>query len=433
MVTTELKGVYIKSRKGKPQEFASASMKEQDSYLVSMQQSRLSESIVCVEVGEKVLEGTVIGKPNGKYGAFVYSPVSGKVASIVQKLSIYGKLVDHILIIADKKNKTLDFPNIADLSKKSILERLMISGIIDSAGYPDYVKYIRKPVAKARLIISCIDNDPFLSAEEVNLRENVEACVKGANLYMTLVGVSKCDFLFSVNQASAIKALKKYLKENKISNISIKITPYIYPLSINEISKIYSGKVLDSAGRFYSGLYIETGIIAKKLFDAVYLNKPVVSRIMTIAGTGFIRKANFEVKVGTSLQAILDFVGVNVTNSKYKMICGGAMSGVAEESPEGTTTSSLEGVLFLTNSEFSGDEEMPCIRCGKCVDVCPARIMPYKIEELLLSGDYDIASRFGLSCCTECGACSYICPSKRYLAQRLIDGKDKIREWGGRK
>ena len=158
---------------------------------------------------------------------------------------------------------------------------------------------------------------------------------------------------------------------------------------------------------------------------------PVTSRLMTIAGSGFIRKANFEVKNGTSLKAIMDFVGVNNKEVAYKMICGGVMSGIAQETEEATVNMTNPAVIFMTKFEFNEESEYPCISCGKCVDVCPSKIMPYRVEEAIICGDYDIAKKMGVHACTSCGACSYVCPSKRYLTQRISDGRDKIAKMGG--
>ena len=230
MVTTELKGVYLRSRKGKARDFASSLMKEQDSYLVCMQQSKTAEATVCVKVGDEVAEGTVIGKPSNRYGVFVYSPVSGKVVNVIQKLSMFGKLVDHVLILADKKNKVSLLPKINEISRKTLLERLMISGIVDGVGEPSYTKFVRKPMDKTRLVISCVDNDPFISSAEITARENPEACVKGAELFMTLSNAKKCEFLFTGNQTATVKVIKKYLSDNKVKNIKVRVIQNIYPL-----------------------------------------------------------------------------------------------------------------------------------------------------------------------------------------------------------
>ena len=431
MITRDNIGVFIKNRKGKPLEFASSIMKEQDSYLVCMQQSPTSIAKVAVSVGESVLEGGQIGRPKDRYGCFVYSPTSGKVVDIIQKMSIYGTMCDHVLIVSNKKNERFEFPKLDEISRKTILERLMSSGILDLSGQPSYIKFVRKPNDKSRLFISCIDNDPFVSCEEVSFRENIDVCVKGAELYMNLINVSTATFVFSSNQKSAIKALKKHISDKKYSFIKIKVIDNVYPLSLNEITRNLSGKYLDDAGRYKKGIYIESGQTAKQLYEAVILGKPVISRLMTIGGNGFIRKANYEIKNGTSLRAIMDFVGGNTSVSEYKMICGGAMTGIAQESNDVTVNLVTPAVLFMTQQEFCREKETPCISCGRCVDVCPACIMPNRIETFLLDGDYDFAKKYGIANCTGCGACSYVCPAKRYLAQRIIDGRDKIASNGG--
>lgn len=434
MVISDNIGLMLPKRKGKALEFDSSFMKEQDSYLVPMEMASGTMASVCVNIGDTVKEGTLIGKPKDRRGCFVYSPISGKVTAIVQQLSLCGNLVDHVLIVSDKKNQVKTFPKLEDFTRKAMIERLMVSGIIGEENELCYIKYVRKPnTKKTRLIVSCIDNDPYVSASEVNFRENIDKCIKGSYEFMKLAETDFVTFVFTSNQKSAIKALKKYIKDNKLKNVRFDILPNIYPLTTVELTRYIVGKNLNASGRWNKGVYIENCFTCKQYYEAIFEGKPVISRLVTIGGTGFVRKGNYEIKVGTSLGAIMEYVGVRQTEEsrlKYKMICGGAMSGSAQESPKVTMNLSVPAVLFLSQHEFSEEKESPCMYCGKCADVCPAKIMPYKIDEFLASNDFDFAKQYGIECCTSCGACSYVCPAKRYLAQRISDGRDKIKEGG---
>ena len=222
------------------------------------------------------------------------------------------------------------------------------------------------------------------------------------------------------------------MSENKVKNYKIKILPNVYPLATVDIARMLTGKTLDDSGLFNVGLYIETCTTAKQFYDAVYRGYPVTSRLVTISGTGFVRRGNYEIKNGTQIASIMDYVGVKQPEHKafYKMICGGAMSGIAEESPNVTVNLSISGLLFLTSNDMLKEEENPCDYCGKCADICPAKIMPYKIDECLRDGDYDFAKNHGIDACTACGACSYICPQRRHLTQRISDGKKRLKEKG---
>ena len=432
MVTSDNVGVFVPDKKGKALEFSSSLMKEQDSYLVPMEQSAKALSTAVVKVGDKVLEGSVIGKPCDRHGVFIYSPVSGKVANIVQQLSLSGNIVDHVLIIADKKNNVQRFPILEQMDRKTLLERLMVSGIIDDSGEPDYIKYVRKPIDKTRLIVSCVDNDPYLSSSEVTLRENISACVKGAESFMSLCGAPKITFVCTVKQKSVIREFKKYIKENKTKHITVDVIKNVYPLSVDEITRYSTGKTLDAAGRHFMGLYIESVITCKQFFDCIYKGIPAISRMVTVTGSGFVRKGNYEIKIGTTLKAVADFVGVNPSQN-YKMICGGVLNGQAQESNNVSVSASVPGIIFLTQKDLNVEKESPCINCGKCSDICPAKILPYKLEKFIQNGDYDFAKRYGLDACTSCGACSYICPAKRYLSQRITDAKNKLDSVGGLK
>ena len=98
-----------------------------------------------------------------------------------------------------------------------------------------------------------------------------------------------------------------------------------------------------------------------------------------------------------------------------------------------SVSASVPGIIFLTQKDLNVEKESPCINCGKCSDICPAKILPYKLEKFIQNGDYDFAKRYGLDACTSCGACSYICPAKRYLSQRITDAKNKLDSVGGLK
>ena len=267
-------GVFLPQRKGKARDFASSIMKEQDSYLVPMEMARNTFASVCVSVGDQVEEGSLLGKPKDRYGCFVYSPVSGKVTAIVQQMSLTGNLVDHVLIVSDKKNRVKTFPSIQEMSRKALVERLMVSGCIGEGDELCYIKYVRKPsTSKSKLIVSCVDNDPYVSSSEVNVRENTAKVVKGALEFQKLAESSKVIFLFTSGQKSAIKALKKYVNENKINNFYIDIIPDIYPMTETEVVRYVTGKTLDASGRFAKGIYLESSFTCKQFYDAVYENE----------------------------------------------------------------------------------------------------------------------------------------------------------------
>lgn len=424
-------GICIKGQRKKTTEFDSSFIKEQDIYCVSMEQAPNAIGSPCVKVGDYVSEGTMIARPNNRNGVFVYSPVSGKVSQIIQKLSISGQLVDHVVIVPDKKNKVATLPRPDEINRKTLLERLMISGIVDDDGNADYIKYVRMPGAKTNLIISCVDNDPYISSNGITMKENLEKVYEGIKYYLIILGGDKATLLFTSKQTKLIKKVKQFIKvKNLKKELVVKITNDVYPLSNSEIVYSVTGRVLGESGRVSKGIYVESCVTAKLFAEAVDGKMPV-SRLMTINGSGFVRQGNFEVKIGTSLKSIQEHIGATDKNSQYKMIAGGVMTGIAQESNDVSVGLGLNGVVFLTDNEFSEEKESPCIHCGKCVDVCPVRIMPYKVDEYLADNDLDFAVKFGLECCTGCGNCSYICPAKRYLTQRLVLAKNKYKKMRG--
>ena len=311
-------GICIKGQRKKTTEFASSFIKEQDVYSVSMQQSPVAVGSPCVKVGDHVDEGTVIAKPKNRNGIFIYSPVSGKVSQIIQKLSLWGSMVDHVVIVSDKKNKVTTLPRLAEIDRKTLLERLMVAGIIDDDGNADYIKYVRMPVAKTTLIVSCVDNDPYISSNEVTMKENLDAVYEGIKYYMIILGAEKATLLFSTSQAKIVKMVKQFIKEKNLKKeLFVKVTNDVYPLSSREMVYSVTRKVLNESERVSRGIYVESSVTAKMFAEAVNGKMPV-SRLVTINGSGFIRQGNFEVKNGTSFKSIQEYIGEKNKNNQYK-------------------------------------------------------------------------------------------------------------------
>ena len=172
--------------------------------------------------------------------------------------------------------------------------------------------------------------------------------------------------------------------------------------------------------------FVEDAITCYSFFNAVNNNKPIDYRVVTISGNYIIRKGNYIVKNGTSFEHVLEVVGTQDNAGSFQVLNGGIMMGIAQYSTEVCCNPETQSLSFVDDKEFTVPNELPCINCCKCVDVCPMNLLPNKLDDVCVARKTFDASKLGIRSCIECGCCSYVCPSKRYLTQRITSVKREI-------
>jgi len=383
-----------------------------------------------VNVGEKVKEGSLIASPSGKYGTYVYSPVAGKVVSIIKKLNPAGVMCEHVVIHRDMTDETLYLKPLSEFEtdREVLLKRLYESGIIDNvAPYdPCYKKYLSKNTAR-KLIINACPLDPYAKSADALIVNNMAEVAEGARYLMRVAGAEKAEFIFTRAQVKLAKKFQSYLSKNSLGkSVKVKFYPNIYPLWDARLIAYYeSGKmVAEGVKTAEVGIVVDTVNNCFDFCEAVKLGRPAIRRAVTVAGNNCHRKSNYFIKNGTSIQHVLDVVGVKDENAKNKLVYGGIMSGIAQESTDVSVSLSASTLLFCDSSEFLVEDESPCINCGKCLESCPVRLNVKKLDMAFADQRYGEAARLKVSACIGCGACSFVCPSKRNLTQRMKYMKD---------
>ena len=208
--------------------------------------------------------------------------------------------------------------------------------------------------------------------------------------------------------------------------IKIKIYPDIYPLHDSRLIAYYqTGKMVPEGSRTApTSVIVESPSNCYDFFNAAKKNIPCIQKAVTISGKNCLRKANYFVKNGTSIEHILKIVGTKEEYDENMLIYGGIMSGIAQETLDISATLTASCILFVNREEYSRDKESPCINCGKCVECCPVKIHVKNLDDAIVNREFSKAKKLGVEACIGCGACSYICPAKRYLAQRISFAKD---------
>lgn len=385
-----------------------------------------------VEVGEKVKVGQQIGQAQAFVSAPVHSSVSGTVKKIGPYTSPTGMTVNSITIESDGKNEvdtTLkSYNDLDNLTKDEILSIIKNAGItgMGGAGFPTHVK-LSPPKDKKidTIIINGSECEPYLTSDYRLMVEKPEAVVFGAKAIMKAVGVGKGFIAIEDNKPEAINKIKEACKdEENIEIVSLK-TKYPQGDEKRVINAITNREVPSG------GLPMDVGVIvsnigtANAIGEAIREGKSLYERIVTVTGKGIKEPKNLIVKIGTPFKDVIEQCG-GYAGTPGKIIMGGPMMGIGQYTDEVPVIKGTSGILVLTQEEAKPEPEQPCIKCGKCLEVCPVNLQPLFINKLTLRQKFDKAEEYNALDCIECGACSYICPSKRALVESIRLAKREI-------
>ena len=406
-------------------------------YNVPLKLKNIAESEPVVHIGDTVKQGTLIAKPAGKFGINIFSPVSGKVLNIFEKLNSDGEYSKHILIMNDNKNEVEDLPEIESISDVSLIARLKEAGIIDNiADMPSYLKYAYVGARSYSTLLILMDStDPNNSINQTLAEYRMEEVVNGARYFMNITSASTITFVFTESNYKLANKLKKHIQENKKNyDFKIKFIPNKYPFDNPYIlAKLLCRKNIGKNNSFLdAGISIEYAESCYNFCRAVEFNKPVTSKIVTIDGDNVVRKGNYIIPNGIAYDKVLNFVGIQEPNADSQLISGCVMSGQAQYNKDLSVSLMTNTLIFSKYDILSNKKEHPCISCGKCSAVCPVFLNPQMIDQLYLTENYDQFERYKVHSCIGCGCCSFVCPSKRFLTQRIRTAKeiDKKRRGG---
>lgn len=398
---------------------------------IPLQQHAGAPSEAVVKPGDEVKMGQMIGQQKGFVSAPIHSSVSGKVKAIEPLMDTKGNKVMTVVI----ENDGLDTPddsikpwNIDKLSPQEIKNIILDAGIVGMGGalFPTHVK-LSPPAEKDIdvVILNGAECEPYLTSDHRLMVEQPEAIVAGLKVIMKVLDVQTGYLGIEDSKADAIAAMEKAVSNEP--NISVKPLRTKYPqgCEINLIKAVTGRQV--PAG----GLPIDIGVVvnnvatAAQIYKTISTGMPLIERIVTVTGKGVKNPKNLLARVGTLFSQLIEECG-GLACEPGKVIAGGPMMGTAQYTLDVPVTKGTSGILILSQEETAEEEVMPCIRCGKCVQVCPMNLMPLNISAYSLKGDYETCEGFNALNCVECGSCSFICPAKRPLVQSIRLAKREI-------
>jgi electron transport complex protein RnfC len=387
-----------------------------------------------VNKNDYVKVGQLIAEQGGFVSANIHSPVSGKVIKIdnVPDTAGYKRLAVTIQVEGDEWDasidRSFDIKKDFNSSSEEIIKKIQEAGIVGLGGatFPSHVKLMPPKDSKPEvLIINGVECEPYLTSDHrLMLEKGIEMLV-GTKLLMSALKVEKAFVGIENNKPDAIKHLTELSKDFKgIEVVPLKVQ---YPQGgEKQLIKAVTGREVSSGGLPIAvGTVVHNVGTAYAVYEAVQKNKPLFERVVTITGKSLKNPGNYLVRFGTPVKDLIDAAG-GLPEDTGKIISGGPMMGKALNTTDVPITKGTSGILILPDDESKRREVKPCIRCAKCVTVCPMGLEPFLLMTLSEKGLYERSEKEDVMDCIECGSCSYTCPSDRPLLDYIRLGKNRV-------
>lgn len=385
-----------------------------------------------VAVGDKVLVGQKIGEATGFISANIVSSVSGIVKAIEPRLTASGNKVISIIIENDNEYKKVDRigekRDYKKLSKEEIRNYVKEAGIVGlgGAGFPNHVKLTPKDDnAIDYVIVNAVECEPYLTSDYRVMLEMPEKIVGGLKVILALFPKAKGIIAIEDNKPDAIKILRKAIEGEKNIEVSVLKTKYPQGSERKLILATTGRKINSSMLPADAGCVVDNVDTVVAIYMAVCESTPLMRKIITVTGDAIKEPRNFEVKIGTSYSQLVEEAG-GFMEKPEKIISGGPMMGTAIFSLDIPVTKTSSALLAFTKDEVAENEPTACIRCGRCVEVCPSSLIPQKIIENVDGLDNESFIALNGMECYECGSCTYICPAKRRLTQAFKQSRKSV-------
>ncbi|MBL7130455.1 MAG: electron transport complex subunit RsxC [Candidatus Omnitrophica bacterium] len=379
-----------------------------------------------VSVKDYVLAGQKIATADSGVFSPIHSSVSGNVSSIKDYLHpVLGRcktiIIDndskdeHVkdeLSVSRKKEEIEKIPN--ETLKNLIFEAGIVG--LGGAGFPTHIKLsVPKPVDS--FILNGAECEPCLTADSRLMQENAYEIIRGMDIVMRILNIKNSFVAIEDNKPEAIKKMQGIIKN---IGYKLKILKSSYPQGGEKqlIKSVLNREVPSGGLPFDVGVVVHNVATVFAIYEAIYKNKPLYERVITVTGSCLENPMNLKVRIGTTIKEVIDECGP-LKEEPIKVIVGGPMMGIAQYSLDAPVIKGTSGIILLGKKEVKIEDEKFCIRCGRCIEYCPVGLMPSLINLATLKEDWELAKIYGALDCIECGVCSYVCPSKIDLVQSI--------------
>ncbi len=395
-----------------------------------------------VNIGDRVLMGQKIGDSDAFVSAPVHSSVSGTVVDIKPHPHTSGTDVMSIFIQNDFKDEqapgihpwNLDFSPesintyVDALKPEDIVSKIREAGItgMGGASFPLHVKLSPpKDCVIDTILVNGAECEPYLTSDHREMLEKPYHITAGVLMIAKAVGAKRILIAIESNKPDAIELMKKITAEYPSIEIAELKTKYPQGSEKQLIQAVTKKQVPSGGLPSAVGLVVCNVTTCAAVARAVVMNMPLIKRIVTVSGDAVAKPANFSVRFGVKYSYLFEACG-GFCAEPGKIVSGGPMMGIAQASEEVTVTKGTSGVLAFTTPPTYGKEESVCIKCSKCVDVCPMRLMPNALSIFSEHKNADKLTEYHVLDCMECGSCTYICPQRRFIVQHIKLGKTLV-------
>jgi len=376
-----------------------------------------------VKPGDRVVVGQKIGDSQELFSAPVHASVNGVVEAIELYPCYAGGQRLSVIIRTEGEDQTF-YPTVqrdpSQLSPEELRAHIREAGLVGMGGaaFPTHVNISPKAPVDT-LLINGAECEPFLTCDHRLMLERADELIAGIRIMMHCIGAKRCCIGIEVNKPDAIEGLT--LKTKDMEDIEIVPLEVKYPQGYkSHLIKAVTGRDVPRGARS-----ADLGCVVRNVgttiagYEAVVLGKPVIDRVVTVSGPEIPNPGNYRVRIGTPVGFILEQCGV--TNIQdHKVILGGPMTGVAQETLDTGVVKSTTGVLLLPPEMAEETTEYTdCVRCGKCVEHCPMHLYPNEMSIYAEAGMLQELLNFNARDCIDCGICSYVCPGHRPIADMI--------------
>ncbi len=387
-----------------------------------------------VKKGDMVKVGTLLAEGESFISANIHSSVSGKVFAVDSVADSSGYKVKSVIIDVEGDEWEENIDRSPDLLKEisldspEITSRIKDCGIVGLGGacFPSHVKYMVPEGKKVdTLIINAVECEPYLTADDRLMLEKTEEIIVGIEIMKKALNVERAVVGIEANKPEAIAKMEK--AASVYPGTIIQPLKVMYPQGAEKqlIKAVLNREVPSGKLPLDVGCVVNNVGTAFAVYEAVQKNKPLIERVVTVTGKKLRKTANFMVRIGTSVSMLVEAVG-GVPEGTEKVVSGGPMMGKAVPTVDIPVTKGTSGIIFIDKVEARRKSTRNCIRCAKCVMVCPMGLEPYLLEKVAEKEKWEETEKLAATDCIECGSCSYTCPSSRPLLDLIRLGKANV-------